>query len=244
MKWFFIKWFVFAGLFIGGFSFLAAQTGEGPSSVARIREITGTVELKAANQETWVRALPGDHLERETVISTGFKSTAVLTLGNSSLFVLPLTRLSLGELSARENDERVDLGLRAGRIRAEVRPPVGGKVEFTVRSPIATASVRGTVFEFDTVNLRVSEGTVNFTPAETGGIPPRTVPVSSGENSFVDTLTASAVMPAAIDTANLFPPAPAGSGASIGPAETSVTVPRTRPAGSLSITVNVTEKGK
>jgi hypothetical protein len=238
-----MKWFIFAGLFIGGVSFLAAQTGEGSSSEARIREITGTVELKAPNQETWVKALPGDHLEKETLISTGFKSTAVLMLGNSSLIVQPLTRLSLGELSAQGNDEKVNLRLRTGKIRAEVRPPVGGKVEFTVRSPIATASVRGTVFEFDTVNLRVSEGTVNFTPVETGGIPPRTVPVSGGENSFVDTATASAVMPAVIETANLAPPAPAGSGASISPVETPITVPQARPAGSVSITVNLTEKG-
>jgi hypothetical protein len=240
-----MKWFICAALLTGGFSFLAAQTDEGPSDSVRaqVREITGTVELKAPDQETWVNAVPGVYLEKDTLISTGFKSSAILTLGNSSLIVQPLTRLSLEEISARGNNERINVRLRTGRVRAEVRPPVGGKVNFTIKSHIATAAIRGTVFEFDTLNIRVAEGTVDFAPASTGRIPPRAVPVSAGENSFVDSLTASAAAPLVIDAANLSPPAPAGSEAPVNPAETLVTVPRTKAHGSLTINVNITEKG-
>jgi hypothetical protein len=240
-----MKWLIRAALFIGGFSVLAAQTGGETfdSAGAQIREITGTVELKAPNRDVWVKASPGDYLERDTFISTGFKSSAVLILGNSSLIVQPLTRLSLWELSGRENNERIGVNLRTGRVRAEVRPPAGGKVDFTVRSPVVSASVRGTVFEFDTLNIRVSEGTVDFTPIETGGILPRTVPVSAGENSFVDVLTGSAAAPLAIDASHLTPPAQAGSDVPPGPMETPVTVPRTKAYGSLTINVDVRERG-
>jgi hypothetical protein len=247
-----MKWFICAGLFIGGFSFLAAQSGDAgqtgplPVSGAQIREITGRVELKAPNQETWVTASPGDYMEKDTLISTGFKSSAILSLGNSSLFVQALTRLSLGELSARGNEEKIDLSLRTGRVRAEVRPPPDGKIEFTVRSPMATASVRGTVFEFDTMNLRVAEGRVDFTPvsAGTGAISPKAVPVTSGESSFIDTLTGSAVTPAAISTSNLSPPPPAGTGVSLVPAETPISTAPARLPGSVTITVDLKEKGK
>ncbi|MDR2185468.1 MAG: FecR family protein [Treponema sp.] len=240
-----MKWFICAVLFAGGFSFLAAQTNEGSSDAmrAQIREITGRVELKAPHQEIWVNAVPGDYIEKETIIFTGFKSSALLMLGNSSLLVQPLTRLSLGEISAGGNNEGIDLELRTGRVRAEVRSPVGGKVNFAIKSHIATAAIRGTVFEFDTLNIRVAEGTVDFAPVSTGRIPPRAVPVSAGESSFVDTLTASAAAPSVIEVLNLSPPAPAGSAAPLSPMETPVTVTRTKDYGSLTINVHVTEKG-
>jgi hypothetical protein len=84
---------------------------------------------------------------------------------------------------------------------------------------MATASVRGTVFEFDTMNLKVAEGTVDFSPQRAGGVSPRAVPVSAGERSFIDTLTGSAVTPAVIARSNLSPPAPAGTRVSLDPAE-------------------------
>jgi hypothetical protein len=233
-----MKGLIAAGLFIGSFSLLSAQAGPPGSPRATIREISGVVELKAPNQKSWSKASPGDYLERETLISTGFRSSAVITMGDATVFVRPLTRLSLGDLSAGAGEERIDLHLRGGRIRVEARPPAGGN--FTVRSPIATASVRGTVFDFDGLNLRVSEGTVYLAPAEAGGLPPRALPVSEGESSFVDTLTGLAARPGALEAANLVPPAVAG--ASRGPAETPRAVSRASPGGSLIITVDITEK--
>jgi ferric-dicitrate binding protein FerR (iron transport regulator) len=53
--------------------------------------------------------------------------------------------------------------LQTGRIRADVNPPLGGKTDFTVMSPMVTASVRGTSFDFDGVNLSVDEGRVHVT---------------------------------------------------------------------------------
>jgi hypothetical protein len=171
---------------------------------AVIRELRGTVETKAPGSSIWRAAVVGQELERETLVSTGFKSEAVLDLRGSTLRVRPLTRLSLGEIEAAADVERIDIQLRTGRIRADVKPPAGGKVEFTVRSPIATASVRGTVFDFDTVNLRVNEGTVSFAGADNTA-----VYVAAGQSSSPDPASGRASAPVEIAAART-PPPPAG----------------------------------
>jgi hypothetical protein len=127
---------------------------------------------------------------RDTVVSTGFKSTARIGLGNSILTVRPLTRLTLEELAQRGNDEEAGLYLETGRIRAEVTPPSGGKTDFTVRSPSVTASVRGTVFEFDTRQIQVESGQVLF--ANASG---QAVYVDGGERSYVDETQIRMVIP-------------------------------------------------
>jgi hypothetical protein len=145
-------------LLLGGGT-LFSQTA-GPQAL--IREISGTVEVKAPGAADWSPAARGQSLDRGTVISTGFKSGALIAVGNSTVSVQALTRLSLEELIAAEGGEKVDLNLRAGRVRADVRPPAGGSTNFTVRSPTATASVRGTIFEFNGAELRVVEGRVHL----------------------------------------------------------------------------------
>jgi hypothetical protein len=140
----------------------AADTSDAP--VAVIRECSGNVEVKADTAASeWIPAKVGMSLDSKTLISTGFKSTALLAIGNSTILVRALTRLSLEELALREGNEQVDLNLRAGRVRANVSPPSSGKTDFTIRSPTATASVRGTSFDFNTINLSVYEGKVAFT---------------------------------------------------------------------------------
>ena len=129
---------------------------------AVVRNLAGTVEIKRAGSETWENAQAGQTLGGETVISTGFRSTAVISFGNSVLTVKPLTRLSITELARLQDAEKVELNLQTGRVRAEITPSEAGRNEFVVRSTNATSSVRGTVFEFDTVNLLVLEGTVEF----------------------------------------------------------------------------------
>jgi hypothetical protein len=56
-----------------------------------------------------------------------------------------------------------DLYLQVGKVKTEVKKTGGVQNDFTIRSPVTTASVRGTVFDFDTVNLDVFEGIVLYT---------------------------------------------------------------------------------
>jgi hypothetical protein len=76
---------------------------------------------------------------------------------------------SLEKIVQSQDEERINLRLQTGSIRAEVKPPVGGSSEFTVRSPSATASVRGTSFEFDRENLWVEDGRVRYA-LDNGGL--------------------------------------------------------------------------
>lgn len=193
-----------ASLFVLAAAGLFAQAGD-----AFVREITGTVEVKAPGQTAWEPVQRGQRLSGDTLISTGFKSQAVVVLGNSTLIVRPLTRLSIAEIARLEAGERVNLELQAGRIKVDVKPPARGAVAFAIRSPRATAAVRGTVFEFDTVNLEVSEGTVEFAGA---GAP---VLVDSGGAAFVDESTGRTVPPAETAAAALRPELPAGAEAAL-----------------------------
>ena len=136
---------------------------------AVIREITGTVEVQRPGSDTWELAQQGQAVAADTVIATGFRSSALVAFGSSLITVRSLTQVSIAELAQRQDGETVELNLRAGRVRVEVTPPSGAKADFTVRTPTATASTRGTVFEFDTLNLTVTEGTMEF--AGNSGIP-------------------------------------------------------------------------
>jgi hypothetical protein len=120
--------------------------------------------------------------------------------------VRPLTRLSIEELSALRDTEQVGLFLRTGKVRAEVTPPANGRTNFTVRSLQATNSVRGTVFEFDTVQLTVDEGRVWFFPNAGGSA----ALVRAGESSaYLEAVVMVSPPHAIIDT--LRPELPPGT---------------------------------
>jgi hypothetical protein len=167
---------------------------------ARFIDLTGNVEIKAGTMADWVPAAPGMEIGRDTLVSTGFKSTARISLGNSVLTIRPLTRLTLAEFLQRESAEEVDLYLETGRVRAEVSPPSGGKTDFTVRSPSVTASVRGTAFEFDTRRIEVENGRVLF--ANAGG---QAVYVEGGERSYIDETQSRVVPPFEAEIVSLTP---------------------------------------
>jgi hypothetical protein len=168
--------------------FLATANAQAQTPQAVIREFTGTLELRAPGAANWTPATVGQTISADTGISTGFRSTAVIALGESVITVQPLTRLTLTELSSQQNTDRVELQLAAGRVRADVRSAEGARTDFTVRSTSATASVRGTQFEFDTLNLVVSEGTVQFSGVS-GDAP---VLIDQGGTSFADESTGRA----------------------------------------------------
>jgi len=150
-----IKMFLLAIFLTLSVSGLLAQNGI-------IKELTGTVELKLPGARDFVAAKTGDNISRDTIISTGFKSGALVEIGSAVITVRPLTRLTLTEISASETGENLNVNLRTGRVRAELNPPAGTKASMSVSGPIATASVRGTKFDFDTRNLYVERGSVAF----------------------------------------------------------------------------------
>jgi len=135
-----------------------------------IRELTGEVELKRSGSSAFVPASAGDAVSSNTVVSTGFRSTAIIAIGSSVITVRPLTRLTLAEIQSAENTENINVNLQAGRVRVEVKPPAGTKTNLNVQSPSVTASVRGTTFEMDTHNLMGIEGKVLLSGASGAGV--------------------------------------------------------------------------
>jgi hypothetical protein len=170
-----------------------------------LQEINGTVELKEPGAADWIPARQGQNLARTAVISTGFRSSAVIAVGNSLIAVQSLTRLTVDEILANSGNEQVNVNLQTGRIRADVKPPVGGRTEFTVRSPTATASVRGTSFEFDGVRLAVNEGRVHVTGGDMSG-----TYVGAGHQVRVEMDSGRTVGTAEIVQEELTPSVPAG----------------------------------
>jgi len=187
---------IFLLLLFGAVLVLYAQNPE-----AYIREMTGTVELKLPGTADWIPAKVGDRIGESTIISTGFRSSAVLAVGNSTLVVRALTRLDLKALVNQNETETVNIGLSTGRMRADVNPPAGSITNFSVQTPSATASVRGTVFDMNTVTIQVHEGTVAFVPS--GDSASRPVMVNAGQESWVDADTGAAINPFAAAETNL-----------------------------------------
>jgi len=170
-----------------------------------IRELSGEVELKPAGATAFIPAQQGSQVAQDTVVSTGFKSTAIIEIGSNVITVRPLTRLSLSEIQSSANTESLNINLQAGRIRVDVNPPAGTKASTKVQSPSATASVRGTSFDMDIKNLAVNEGVVAW-----GGSDGIMVPVNSGS---VNSVNAQGIVasPVEVTTASVLPSSPVGT---------------------------------
>jgi len=177
-----------------------------------IKEMAGTVELKKANSTVFAAAKAGDTVNQDTVVSTGFKSTALIEVGSTVLMVRPLTRLTLTEIRASSGSETLNMNLQSGRVRVEVKPPAGSKASTSISTPTATASVRGTSFELDTRNLYVISGNVLFK-----GTRGTATLVTTGANSTTDQ-NGSAVNPLALGDSVYKPQLPAGTQANASPA--------------------------
>jgi hypothetical protein len=179
--------------------------------------VSGTVEIKETEASGWKTAAPGLPVGRNTVISTGLKSGAVISLGSSRLEVRSLTMLTLEELIQRDGIEETVLYLRTGRVRAEVTPPTGMRIDFSVKSPAITASVRGTSFEFDGRHLWVDDGRVLL-----AGSNGQKVYVAKSQRSYIDEFNQNRIVPPfEAEAAQLRPIIPelAGTGSGIEPPE-------------------------
>jgi hypothetical protein len=182
---------------------LAAQAG----AQAVFVEVHGKVEVLPPGASEWTAASAEMAVESDTLISVGFKSGALIQTGSSHILLRPLTRLSLEDITIREESENIGLSLRAGRIRVDVSPPQGITAEFTVRSPMTVASVRGTSFEFDTVNLTVDKGLVRY--SYINGL---TVYVAGQEASYAEDELRRVVPPQELAVANRIPQIPLYTG--------------------------------
>lgn len=123
-------------MFAGSFAFADALDAVVVSS-------TGKVEVQNGTQ--WVPVKEGDVLKKGSVVQTGFKSELVLKVKESNMKISQLTRMVIENLSAGSDKDDTRIFIDTGSVRSEVNRSGNRKVGFTVRSPVATASVRGTI---------------------------------------------------------------------------------------------------
>lgn len=132
---------------------------------ATVVAVSGKVEKKEGN--SWIALNKGDKITQGTVISTGFESNLVFTAKGSTVTVGPLTRLTVEQLVSTPKKDSSQLYIDSGKVSAEVNSAGGKQTGFKVKSPVATASVRGTEFSVNSAGkLVVKKGLVSFTPAE------------------------------------------------------------------------------
>lgn len=180
---------------------LVASAYAGPTAI--LSGIKGKVEVKSA-QGSWAPATEGMTIGLSSTISTGYDSTATLTIEKSTIVVKPLTRLTLDKLLEKSaGSVSASTYLRVGSVQAKVKASVPGTPQdFKVQSPYSTASVRGTEFVFDGQRLTVLDGTVRLTP----GRPTRDIqPV---EAAIAQEPASGAAAPEAAPAAVAAPPAP------------------------------------
>jgi len=161
---------------------------------AIISEVTGKVEIKVQGSDAWKAAKKGDAIDQGATISTGFKSLAVVKLGDTNLTVKALSRLTLKELVEKDSTVDTNLFLSVGKVKADVKPVSGKTQTFTVGSPVSTASVRGTAFDFDGVNLNVERGLVEV--QDNNGF---TAEVALGESASIDPESSGEAISDALD---------------------------------------------
>ena len=170
-----------------------------------IREMTGEVELKRAGSSSFVKASAGDTVTQNTIISTGFRSTAIIAIGSSVITVRPLTRLSLAEIQSSENSENVNINLQSGRVRVDVKPPSGTRASLSVQSPSTTASVRGTEFEMDVDRMNAISGKIIYKGKNGSAV------IVTGGNASTISNDSSPANPAEIAVQSMAPDSPAGT---------------------------------
>lgn len=123
-------------------------------------QISGKVEVRRDGDTQWIPAEENMEVTLSDTVSTGFGASATVVMGENRVILKPLSRLTLDMYLKTENSVSASLFLQVGAVKAEVDSSSDIKQNFQVQSPFSTASVRGTIFDFDGKRLSVTEGRV------------------------------------------------------------------------------------
>lgn len=124
------------------------RTGTARASVV---PLNGMAIVAAGNDDveivrgdkTTVPALVGAVLKKGDSVTTGYTSTVMLDFGYATLTVTPITQLRIDEFTNKENIAKTQLYLRIGTVQARVRNVPAIRSDFSVSTPTANASIRG-----------------------------------------------------------------------------------------------------
>lgn len=116
------------------------------AGTAKVTYVKGKVEV--LKNQSWVQLNVGDLLQNSDTVSTGFQSELKIEYGGSVMSLGALTRITLENMSSSEKKDNVSVYLDTGAVRSKVTHTQDRRVSYTVKSPVAVASVRGTDFTF------------------------------------------------------------------------------------------------
>lgn len=129
---------------------------------AQVSAFSGKAEVLSGGN--WKPLAVGDTLKNGDMVQTGFKSSLTLKIKDSTVDVAALTRMTVEQLAENPVKDNVRLFVDAGGVSSSVKKSGANKLVFTVRTPVATASVRGTEFSvqnnFDSVKVETTRGSV------------------------------------------------------------------------------------
>jgi hypothetical protein len=128
---------------------------------AKVTYVKGKVEVSRGNE--WVSLKVGDVVNEAETISTGFQSEARLNYNGSVMAVPALSRITLEALQSSGSKETVSIKVDTGAVRSKVTHTEGKRIEYTARTPVGVASVRGTDFAvFASGKAKVYSGAIAY----------------------------------------------------------------------------------
>lgn len=162
----------------------------------RIQSINGDVEVRIWGED-WTGATVGMLLCMSDEIATGPESEVEIAYSDGSVVIVrPLTQIVVGTMQGESTSPKIQVLLKAGEVAAKVTQQKAWEADFSIQTPVATASVRGTIFtvRHDPVHrvttVAVEEGLVRVAPA-TASL--RTVDLRAGQQVQVTDQSVSAV---------------------------------------------------
>ncbi len=154
-----MKRFVSKMIIVIALSVLAASSVFAAS--AKVTYVKGKVEVSRDN--AWVTLKVGDEVKEAETISTGFQSEARLNYNGSVMAVPALSRITIETLQSSGSKETVSLKVDTGAVRSRVTHTEGKRIEYSARTSVAVASVRGTDFAvFANGKAKVFSGAIAY----------------------------------------------------------------------------------
>ena len=159
------------------------------------------MEVSRGNE--WVSLKVGDVVNEAETISTGFQSEARLNYNGSVMAVPALSRITLEALKSSSKKETVSIKVDTGAVRSKVTHTEGKRIEYTARTPVGVASVRGTDFTiFANGKAKVLAGAIAYYKASEFIMPDYTAEEDDSESSATADVSGSAEAPDTTGTAD------------------------------------------
>ena len=138
----------FKGLFLA--AVLTLFCASAFAADATVTFVSGKVEVQRNGK--WVALQKGDTVAKSETISTGFQSEAKIKMMDSVMYLGPVTRITLEELSSTGQQDNVNVYLKTGSARSQVKHVDNKRVNYQVHTAVAVASCRGTDWIIDDSN--------------------------------------------------------------------------------------------